>query len=217
MMNGIAVFHFVGASFSIILVQCIFVSISSEVFSLSPVPVNFDVSSSYTEADESLKTASQRQDGNDVSTQTNSPLGNANVFATDSSSNQTVFSTIATSENLQDNAMDNFTLTGISERSSTPITSPLTPNISAVTQNLTTITQRKEHKREPTKETRQHKGQGIMSGVLVAIIIVIVLTIIIVIAVIFCFTRKGKHASYSTSNYELAVPMNEVCTETPNE
>ncbi|XP_067851919.1 uncharacterized protein [Heptranchias perlo] len=206
MMNHIPfIIHFVGVSFSIIPVQCFDTSMPSEVLSITSESENFNRSS---------------PGGNDVSALTNSPISNAGVFASYSSSDQTVFSTIAPTEKLQSNTTANFTQPGIPARSSTPSILRLTPSLPPFHQSLPTITPSPEHSAKPTKESTPDKEKRNVPkpGALVAVItIVVIIVFIVIIVVLIIFNRRGKSASYYTeTSHELGVPMNEVCAETPN-
>ncbi|XP_041050065.1 uncharacterized protein LOC121281273 isoform X1 [Carcharodon carcharias] len=142
MMNGFAVIiHFVGASLFIIPAQYVK---AFQVSSLSAESANFSSTPPYSKNRTVLEIESNNE--NNVSTPTNSPLGNANVNASYTGSEQTAFST---TEGLKNNATPSFTQTEIPERFNTTATLPKTSN----------VTPSKEFKTTTTAENKQVKPE----------------------------------------------------------
>ncbi|XP_041050066.1 putative GPI-anchored protein pfl2 isoform X2 [Carcharodon carcharias] len=198
MMNGFAVIiHFVGASLFIIPAQYVK---AFQVSSLSAESANFSSTPPYSKNRTVLEIESNNE--NNVSTPTNSPLGNANVNASYTGSEQTAFST---TEGLKNNATPSFTQTEIPERFNTTATLPKTSN----------VTPSKEFKTTTTAENKQVKPERktVKFGIIVVIIIaVVILVTIIVFVAIYLLNRKGKTASYNPESSAERIPINEAGT-----
>ncbi|XP_078087021.1 uncharacterized protein LOC144505092 isoform X2 [Mustelus asterias] len=195
-----------GASLSIFPVQCVEVSSTFQVSSLSSESVDFGITTPYLESGSVLKTESHGRDENNVSTLADSALGNTIAFTPYSDSEQTVSNTTAIDEVLQDNAGPNFTQTGMPENSSTATMLPRTPSNNSPNTEDTGVTPQ-------GKQVKHAKTFGILITI---IVVAIILIAIIVLVVAYLFKQKGKSASYNTESVHEGTPMNEVCTERPN-
>ncbi|XP_078407046.1 uncharacterized protein LOC144685907 [Cetorhinus maximus] len=202
MMNSFAVIiHFVGASLFIIPAQYVK---DFQVSSLSTESANFSSTPPYSKNRTVLEIENHNE--NTVSTPTNSPLGNDNVNASHSGSEQTAFSTI---EGLKNKATPSFTQTEIPERFNTTATLPKTPNVTPSKEFKTTTT-------EENKLGRQDKKPVNFGIIIVIIIIVIILVTIVVFVAIYLLNRKGKTASYNPESNAERIPINEAGTGRPD-